>query len=78
MGDLLIRVGRKLSLFAIDNYINQRLLAPAHDYLAALLRSIPMDGTFNQTKPLDLLAGIPGKVYSIDLKSATDQWPLFF
>nr|YP_010048814.1 hypothetical protein J6695_mgp01 [Aquilaria sinensis]QPK77171.1 hypothetical protein [Aquilaria sinensis] len=36
-----------------------------------------MDGTFNQTRPLDYLVG-KSKVYSFDLKSATDRWPLFF
>lgn len=41
-----------------------------------MLSSIPMDGTFNQTAPLDRLRGIDGTVYSFDLKSATDRWPL--
>ncbi|GAB2236455.1 hypothetical protein Droror1_Dr00028099 [Drosera rotundifolia] len=35
-----------------------------------------MDGTFNQSAPLDRLAGTSGTVYSIDLKAATDRWPL--
>ncbi|KAF5734509.1 hypothetical protein HS088_TW16G00958 [Tripterygium wilfordii] len=34
-----------------------------------------MDGTFNQVKPLDRLAG-NSHVFSFDLKSATDRWPL--
>lgn len=34
-----------------------------------------MDGTFNQTAPLDRLTGAD-KVYSFDFKSATDRWPL--
>lgn len=66
----------KRRIFAIGNYINQRLLAPVHDWLACVLRKIPMDGTFHQVGPLDLLKGCSGDVYSIDLKAATDRWPL--
>lgn len=62
--------------FAIGNYINQRLLYPVHQWLADVLKRVPMDGTFDQHKPLDLLYGVDGTVYSIDLKSATDRWPL--
>ena len=39
----------KRRIFAIGNYVNQRLLRPVHDWLMRLLREIPMDGTFNQT-----------------------------
>ncbi|KAI3702105.1 hypothetical protein L6452_27789 [Arctium lappa] len=36
-----------------------------------------MDGTFNQTKPLDLLVG--SRVWlSFDPRSATDRWPIVF
>jgi hypothetical protein len=35
-----------------------------------------MDGTFDQVKPLDLLHGVKGCAYSVDLKAATDRWPL--
>jgi len=66
----------KCRLFGVGNYINQRLLYPMHQWLASVLSSIPMDGTFNQTAPLDRLRGIDGTVYSLDLKSATDRWPL--
>lgn len=68
--------GGKLSLFAIGNYYKQTLLAPVHEYFSDLLRTIPMDGTFDQLKPLNRLAGLPGTVYSFDLKAATDRWPL--
>jgi len=47
----------KRRLFAIGNYINQRLLAPFHEWLACVLRSIPQDGTFDQTPPLFLPRG---------------------
>lgn len=50
----------KCRLFGVGNYINQRLLYPMHQWLASVLSSIPMDGTFNQTAPLDRLRGIDG------------------
>lgn len=39
----------KRRIFAIGNYVNQRLLKPVHLWFASVLRSIQMDGTFNQT-----------------------------
>lgn len=67
----------KRRLFAIGNYIKQRLLKPVHDWAAAVLKRIPMDGTFAQTAPLDRLKQFPCReLYSFDLKSATDRWPL--
>jgi hypothetical protein len=46
-----------------------------HDWLMDVLRSLPTDGTFNQTKPLEGLVG-EMHIFSFDLKSATDRWPL--
>lgn len=56
----------KRRIFAIGNYANQRLLRPVHDWAMAVLKSIPMDGTFNQTKPLDRFVGRI-KCFSYDL-----------
>lgn len=42
-----------------------------------VLRTIPLDGTFNQTAPLERLVGI-SKLRSFDLSSATDRFPLSF
>jgi hypothetical protein len=65
----------KRRIFAIGNYVAQRLLRPLHKWLAALLRMLPMDGTFNQHKPLWRLTG--SKVaYSYDLSAATDRFPV--
>jgi hypothetical protein len=67
----------KRRLFAIGNYIKQRLLKPVHDWAASVLKRIPMDGTFAQTAPLERLKRFPCReLYSFDLKSATDRWPL--
>lgn len=67
--------GGKRRIFAIGNYVNQRLLKPIHDWLMSVLKMIPMDGTFQQERPLDRLVG-ERHVFSFDLKSATDRWPL--
>jgi len=62
-------------IFAIGNYVHQRLLRPLHDFLMRVLACLPTDGTFDQLRPLDRLKG-KIDVYSFDLKSATDRWPL--
>jgi hypothetical protein len=43
----------------------------------SVLKTIPMDGTFDQTAPLKRLKGTQGEISSVDLKSATDRWPLY-
>ncbi|KAL1358208.1 hypothetical protein AAHE18_04G016800 [Arachis hypogaea] len=35
-----------------------------------------MDGTYDQLSPLDRLKGSTGVICSVDLKAATDRWPL--
>nr|DAC76753.1 TPA_inf: RNA-dependent RNA polymerase [Beta vulgaris mitovirus 1] len=65
----------KRRIFAIGNYVNQRLLKPVHDWVMSVLRSLPQDGTYNQTRPLKSLVG-QMKCFSYDLSSATDRWPL--
>lgn len=67
--------GGKRRVFAIGNYVKQRLLKPYHDWLMAILRRLPTDGTFCQEAPLVCLVGRK-HVYSFDLSAATDRWPL--
>jgi hypothetical protein len=67
----------KRRLFAIGNYFKQRLLYPFHSFLMSALRKLPMDGTFDQRAPIRRLRGSTGIISSIDLKSATDRWPLY-
>lgn len=74
---MVIEGAGKRRVFAIGNYIKQRLLYPYHKWLMAVLLRIPMDGTFDQTGPLKRLVGFE-EAYSLDLKSATDRWPLPF
>lgn len=57
--------GGKLRLFLIGNYIKQRLLKPYHDWAMSVLRRLPGDGTYHQTKPLARLRGRM-EVYSYD------------
>jgi len=67
----------KRRIFAICNYVKQRLLYPVHKWAMIVLSKIPMDGTFNQIAPIDRLRVSRFKnTYSFDLKSATDRWPL--
>ena len=67
----------KRRIFAICNYIKQRLLYPVHKWAMDVLSRIPTDGTFNQERPLYALREKGHmKVYSFDLSAATDRWPL--
>lgn len=67
----------KRRIFAIGNYINLWLLRPVHCWFASILKTIPMDGTYDQLRPLRRL--VPSdNCFSYDLKSATDRWPLVY
>jgi hypothetical protein len=65
----------KRRIFAIGNYIKDRLLPPYHDWLMTIFSRIPMDGTFNQTAPLNRWKG-KKELFSFDLKAATDSLPV--
>ena len=69
--------GGKRRIFIIGNFIKQRLFRPIHDWSMEILRSLPCDGTFNQSKPIErLVRAKASKVYSFDLSSATDRYPM--
>lgn len=67
----------KLRTFALVDPITQWVLKGLHDKISNIQRSIPQDGMFDQTKPLDkLLRDYPlAPLYCYDLKSATDRLP---
>lgn len=65
----------KRRIFAIGNYVNQRLLRPIHDWLMENLRRLRMDGTFHQTKPLTYITNRTN-YFCYDLSAATDRLPL--
>ncbi|KAH0705873.1 hypothetical protein KY285_012221 [Solanum tuberosum] len=72
-----IEGGGKQKIFAICNYIKQRLLHLVHIWAMTVLSSLKNDGIFNQERPLQYLRlKRPKSCYSFDLKSATDRWPL--
>lgn len=47
---LIFEKGNKTRIIAIVDYFTQELFSPLHDTLANILRSIPMDCTFDQDK----------------------------
>jgi hypothetical protein len=73
----------KIRVFAITDAITQSVLAPLSDGIFKILDSLPMDGTFDQDRPVRwLLKRINDKVidgellYSYDLSAATDRLPI--
>ncbi|KAG6467736.1 hypothetical protein ZIOFF_074382 (mitochondrion) [Zingiber officinale] len=67
----------KRRLFAIGNFVRQRLLHPVHDWAMRVLSRMPMDGTFNQKGPIDRLSRMsPSDILYYDLSSATDRFPV--
>nr|WNM95051.1 MAG: RNA-dependent RNA polymerase [Diaporthe helianthi mitovirus 2] len=71
----------KVRVFAIADAITQAVLKPLHKCLFAILKDLPMDGTFDQSAPIDRLLRLTSKqectkFYSYDLSSATDRLPV--
>jgi hypothetical protein len=68
----------KTRIVAIFDYWSQVLLQPIHERLSNILLKIPQDCTFNQNNfkacltPANALRGY----YSVDLKTATDRFPV--
>lgn len=68
----------KIRLFALADSITQTVLAPLHDMLFDLLKSIPNDGTFDQDASVarsQRKAVDSNCAYSFDLTAATDRLP---
>lgn len=63
---------------AILDYWSQTCLRPVHYFLFGVLRRIPQDVTFDQGSFLDRVRswGQVQEYYSIDLKNATDRFPI--
>ena len=69
----------KVRVFAMVDPFTQWVMRPIHLAIFTILRGIPMDGTFNQTAPVERLKTLDPKnrwFYSIDLSSATDRLPI--
>jgi hypothetical protein len=71
-----------MRVFAITDLVTQTILRPLHKALFSVLRTVPMDGTFDQKRPLNRLLErkrlglLKGDFYSYDLSSATDRLPI--
>ncbi|USV40785.1 putative RNA-dependent RNA polymerase [Leptosphaeria biglobosa mitovirus 3] len=75
----------KVRVFAITDSITQSVLRPLSDGIFKILRSLPMDGTFDQDAPVKRLLGLHKEglldghtFYSYDLSAATDRLPIDF
>jgi len=68
----------KARVVALTNWWIQLCLLPLHESIFRFLRSIPMDGTFNQIAPIQRLIdfGLSDKFSCFDLSSATDRLPM--
>jgi len=70
--------GGKVRIFAMLDSVRQALLRPLHNWMMSSLRSIPNDGTYDQLRPLRSIRDLRAKhLYSFDLTSATDRFPIF-
>lgn len=68
--------GKVRTIAMVDSW-TQRVMKPVHDWLMEILRCLPTDGTFAQEESVQSFADQFGKskVWSVDLKSATDLIP---
>lgn len=66
-----------MRIIAIVDPFTNWLLKPLHDWVFAILRQIPQDGTFNQDLPLsNLISKKGGFIGSCDMSAATDRLPV--
>jgi hypothetical protein len=75
----------KVRVFAITDSITQSVFRPVSDGIFKILRSLPMDGTFDQDAPVRRLKDLYSNgsldsqtFYSYDLSAATDRLPIDF
>lgn len=76
---LIQEAGYKLRAVANPGRIFQRVLEPLGDFLFGILKDLPWDCTFDQTKavvPLQNHLLLKKKVFCYDLSNATDLFPL--
>lgn len=66
----------KVRVFAMVDPWTQWVLQPLHKILFKILRRHPMDGTFDQLKPLKRIPWGQTPIYSFDLSAATDRLPI--
>jgi hypothetical protein len=66
----------KIRVFAMVDSWTQWVLQPYHKVYFDILKTIPMDGTFDQLKPLAAVIKNNNGLWSLDLSSATDRLPM--
>jgi hypothetical protein len=73
----------KVRIIAIVDPLVNWLLKPLHEWVFAILRNIPQDGTFDQDKPINALVARARKldaktrfIGSCDMSAATDRLPV--
>jgi hypothetical protein len=69
----------KVRVFAMVDAFTQWVMKPIHDMIFSILRYLPTDGTFDQTRPVERLRWLSTFnrwYYSIDLSAATDRLPI--
>lgn len=68
----------KQRVVAILDYFSQTCLKPLHHYLFRVLKKIPQDRTFSQHGFLGTFDQLDEEIFSVDLKDATDRFPIEF
>jgi hypothetical protein len=71
--------GGKLRSIASPHLVHQLALKPLGDSIYSVVRSLPWDCTFNQSRPFSILQTHLSEghtIHSVDLSSATDYFPL--
>jgi hypothetical protein len=75
-------LGGKARIVAILDYWTQTLLYPLHYAFKPFLKSLPMDGVYDQTSAAlrvkEWSENPDSTIYSFDLSAATDRFPLWF
>jgi len=73
----------KVRVFAITDSITQSVFRPLSDRIFKILDTLPMDGTFDQDRPVRYLKDLFREdllnnetLYSYDLSAATDRLPI--
>jgi hypothetical protein len=69
----------KIRVFAMVDVWTQSILKPLHDFIFAFLKTLPNDGTFDQTLAVARAkekAKLSGKSFGYDLSAATDRLPI--
>lgn len=66
----------KVRVFAMVDAWTQWVLEPVHLWMFDILSHIPMDGTFDQMRPVKAKALTATAAYSLDLTAATDRIPM--